>query len=423
MAKVEEEALRRWAGRGNARAADRAVKGKEWREGDRAEVDWWSRFRDDCLALWRGTKAEFPGFVATVNSVDSDIQFTSDIDWEENRVVFLDLVITINSAGYLETDLYSKPNLKNCLLLPSSCHRPSVVRGIVYGLALRIRRICSTEERAEAQFKKLAERLRERDYSEAIISAGIDRARAVPREEALKKVARKEDEEVGRQHHLIVEYDRRSSPALASVLENNYQQMVSKDQRLGRIFPKPPKPTYKRGKNIKELLCRAKVPPMRRTIPTRAGGQDGLTRCNKGLNRNGCSACPYITSRPDQVVKSVVIHNTGQVVPIEGRINCKMKGGYLYLLWSKKVPAIQYLGSSYREPRVRFGEHRRDIIDRNEEKAVSKHFLDTNSRVDDIVFVPFKKIRSRDRHILRYMETKLINEYNLIEAGVNRILS
>ena len=119
----------------------------------------------------------------------------------------------------------------------------------------------------------------------------------------------------------------------------------------------------------------------------------------------------------------MLIHNTGQVVPIEGRINCKMKGGYLYLLWSKRVPAIQYLGSSYREPRVRFGEHRRDIIDRNEEKAVSKHFLDTNSTADDLVFVPFKKVRSRDRHILRYMETKLINEYNLIEAGVNRILS
>ena len=263
----------------------------------------------------------------------------------------------------------------------------------------------------------------ERNYSAAIISAGIDRARAVPREEALKKVARKEDEEGARQHHLIVEYDRRSSPALAAVLENNYQQMVNKDQRLGRIFPKPPKPTYRRGKNIKELLCRAKVPPRRRGLPTRPGGQDGLTRCNKGLNRNGCSACPYITSRPDQVVKSVNIHNTGQTVPIEGRINCKLKGSYLYLLWSRKVPAIQYLGSSFREPRVRFGEHRRDIMDRNEEKAVSKHFVDTNSTVDDLVFVPFKRIRSNNRLVLRHMETKFINEYNLIEAGINRILS
>ena len=87
------------------------------------------------------------------------------------------------------------------------------------------------------------------------------------------------------------------------------------------------------------------------------------------------------------------------------------------------MPAIQYLGSSFREPRVRFGEHRRDIIERNKEKAVSKHFVDTNSTVDDLVFVPFKRIRSNNRLVLRHMETKFINEYNLIEAGINRILS
>ena len=64
------------------------------------------------------------------------------------------------------------------------------------------------------------------------------------RADALKRVEKQQGEEGVRQHRLITEYDRRSSPALGGILEDNYHQMVSKDQRLGRMFPKPPCPTH-----------------------------------------------------------------------------------------------------------------------------------------------------------------------------------
>ena len=108
---------------------------------------------------------------------------------------------------------------------------------------------------------------------------------------------------------------------------------------------------------------------------------------------------------------------------MEGRITCKTKGGYLYLSWSKKAPAKQYLGSSAREPRERLGEHRRDIEGDKVEKAVPKHFADTNSTVEDLVFVPFMLVRSRDPWVLRHLELKFINYFNLVEAGINRILT
>ena len=56
------------------------------------------------------------------------------------------------------------------------------------------------------------------------------------------------------------------------VLEKNYMQMIGQDQRLARIFPKPPRPAFKRGKNIKELLCRARLPPDVKSRNTRGGG-------------------------------------------------------------------------------------------------------------------------------------------------------
>ena len=171
-------------------------------------------------------------------------------------------------------------------------------------------------------------------------------------------------------------FDRRSSHALGRILADNYNQMVSRDRRLSKIFPKPPKPGFTRGKNIKELLCRARLPPVR-NVNTRAGGElarHGVTRCNKGLARQGCAACPYITSKPNQVIRSVKFHSTGQVIQVEGRINCKTNCGYLYLLWSSKAPNKQYIGSSSREPRFRLGEHR-DIENGRLDKAVFKHFF------------------------------------------------
>ena len=133
--------------------------------------------------------------------------------------------------------------------------------------------------------------------------------------------------------------------------------------------------------------------------------------------------CPFITSRPNQVIKSVKIQNTGQEIAIEGKINCKSSGGHLYLLWSSKAPAEQYLGSSCREPRERLKEHRRDIINGKVEKAVSKHFQESRSSEDDIVFAPFKRVTSSNRHVLLHFESKAINDFNLVEAGVNRILT
>ena len=95
----------------------------------------------------------------------------------------------------------------------------------------------------------------------------------------------------------------------------------------------------------------------------------------------------------------------------------------MYLLWSSKAPNKQYIGSSSREPRFRLGEHRRDIQNGRLDKAVAKHFSDTNSSVKDLVFIPFKKIKSSDRNILKHFENRAISDFNMIEAGINKILT
>jgi hypothetical protein len=423
VAHVEETGLRMWRRRGGASVAVGAGKGRRWRPGDRAEVDWFHRYRDDVIGLFRGTKAEFPGLVQAMNSVDQNIKYTSEIDWESNQLIFLDVVVTIDSEGFLRADLHTKPNSKNKLLLPASAHPPFVTRSLVYSLALRVRRICCSEEDAEKRFGELAARLRERGYQETVIDAGISRARAVTRVEALRKV-NKGPEEAGRQHRLIVTYDRRSSPGLGAVLKSNHESMVAQDQRLGRVFPRVPKPVYRRGRNLKEILCRAKLPPARpvRTRAAEAGSSNGLSRCSRGTGKAGCVTCSFITSRPAQVIKSVKINSTGMVIPVEGRLNCKTKGGFLYLLWSAKAPALQYLGSSGQTPGERLAGHRSDI-NNGAQKAVAEHFRATGSRVEDLIFIPFKRIFNPSPAVRLHFEHQFLNRHDMIDSGINRILT
>ena len=56
---------------------------------------------------------------------------------------------------------------------------------------------------------------------------------------------------------------------------------------------------------------------------------------------------------------------------------------------------MQYLGSSEQTVGSRLGQHRRDIENGILNKAVAKHFDDTGSTVNDLVFV-FKLLKSTD---------------------------
>ena len=60
-----------------------------WKQRDRAEVDFWHRFRDNVIGLFRGTQADFRVFLDYMNRADPAIKFTSEIDFDNNTVNFL----------------------------------------------------------------------------------------------------------------------------------------------------------------------------------------------------------------------------------------------------------------------------------------------------------------------------------------------
>ena len=154
--------------------------------------------------------------------------------------------------------------------------------------------------------------------------------------------------------------------------------------------------------------------------------QNGVTRCNKGLGRNQCSACLYFTSTPNEVVKEVKVHSSGQVIKVEGKLNCKTT--FLYILESSKSskgpgdPLNQYVGQSGARVMDRLGQHRRSIENDDGSKVVPQHFYETGSTVRDLVFTSVLQFKTKNPWVRLHFERQFINEHGGLDKFINQNL-
>ena len=115
------------------------------------EMRYFGRYRDDCLALWTGPLEKLELFLMFLNSIDSNLQFTIEVGG--NELCFLDLKLTLKD-NKIHTTVYSKPTDSHLYLQADSCiHSPSILE-IQKGVALRLRRICLTDEEFNSKSKE-----------------------------------------------------------------------------------------------------------------------------------------------------------------------------------------------------------------------------------------------------------------------------
>ena len=93
--------------------------------------------------LRNGNNKRLHDFLKFITSIDSNLQLSMEIGG--TSLDSLDLRITIVD-NKLHTTVYSKPTDSHLYLQAESCHQNSTFNGIQKGVALRLRRICSTDE-------------------------------------------------------------------------------------------------------------------------------------------------------------------------------------------------------------------------------------------------------------------------------------
>ena len=122
----------------------------------------WKRFVDDTFVILK--KAHKEEFLTHINSVDSNIQFTSEEPGPEGSLPFLDILITPDEEGRLETSVYRKPTHMDQCLQWDSHHPISSKYSVVGTLYHRAKTICSNNQKLQQEEEHLTKALGNCNY-------------------------------------------------------------------------------------------------------------------------------------------------------------------------------------------------------------------------------------------------------------------
>ena len=83
-------------------------------------------------------------FMTHLNNIHDTIKFTYETS--EETINFLDVQVSKNGEGGLNTDLYTKPTDAHAYLQYESCHPPHIKKSLPYSQAIRLCRICNKQD-------------------------------------------------------------------------------------------------------------------------------------------------------------------------------------------------------------------------------------------------------------------------------------
>ena len=122
----------------------------------------WRRFVDDTFVVMKKSHRE--EFLQHLNSVDNNIQFTSEEPGPEGALPFLDILIKPDQEGRLHTTVYRKPTHTDQYLHWDSLHPISSKYSVVVTLQHRAKTICSNKQLLKEEEEHLSKALMNCNY-------------------------------------------------------------------------------------------------------------------------------------------------------------------------------------------------------------------------------------------------------------------
>ena len=387
MGQIEEEFLKKWKG---------------------TQPELWKRYIDDIFMLWKGSEQELNLFLEEINSHHSHIKFTANYDSVNKTVPFLDMQVSIDEKGFIQTDLYKKDTAKCQYLLPSSCHPSHVTRNIPYSLGYRLLRICSIPEDFNKRLVELKEDLISRGYKSKIIDEAFQKVRKINRKKAIEKV----HTETKKKTPLVTQYHP-NLPSVSKILKKHWEVMTKEDPRMKRIFPEPSTVAYKRAKNLKDLLVKAKVSTKRKS--TRK--LNGYHRCGRGFF-NQCVTCSLI---PEKGIKTHKCMRDNKIYQITNPVTC-LSTNVIYKITCKKARCdFVYIGQTNRRFADRFTDHKTYVSTKDLQQVCGAHFNKPGHSKSDMNPAILEQVYPKnDPFVLDLREKYWINKYQSLEYGANR---
>jgi hypothetical protein len=231
----------------------------------------------------------------------------------------------------------------------------------------------------------------------------IEKARKIPRHEALKKV---EKAKTSQRTVFGVLYDPRL-PSITSIVRKHWRSMTNQDPQLKETFPLAPLVAYKVAPNLRSKLIRAKVPVKAPARPKRQ------ILVMKKCGKPSCTMCPYIEQE-----KSFKATATNYIVEFTSQMDYDTRNVVYAITCSVGHYRQQFIGQTTRRLRDRFQEHL-GYVDR-QSKATGTHFnLPGHSKSEMWVTVS-EKVHSRNVWVREERESEHIRKCNSFYKGINK---
>ena len=217
----------------------------------------WKRFRDDIFVLWPHGRESLVLFLDYINTLDptEKIKFTMEVAEPGNYLEFLDLKLKWES-GKITVDVHSKPTNSFTYVLPTTCYPRKSINNIPHGIALRLRRICDSDEKFKQRSEEYKNYLIARDYHPGLVDKQFRKVEMTSRHNARKKNTKRK--EVSK-----VKFITTFNPAIPSIegLIRKHIHYLHADEVLKKAFPSNKfSVIYKRNKNLKEMVAPSLYP-------------------------------------------------------------------------------------------------------------------------------------------------------------------
>jgi len=144
---------------------------------------WW-RYRDDIFDIWTQGLPKLLEFTDYINGLYPTIKFK--LVYSDSHLNVLDLTLHFRD-GFISTDVYAKPTDSHLYLPFSSSHPSHCKRAVPFGVALRIKRNCSTDDFLQNRCKEYKGYLKSQNYPAELVDKQFDKALSIPRAELLRK--------------------------------------------------------------------------------------------------------------------------------------------------------------------------------------------------------------------------------------------
>ena len=351
------------------------------------------------IAAFVGSEEEATTFVAWMNSLWPGLKFT--FDWSNKELTYLDVNLIMTEGGGLETDRYIKPTNPQLFLHYQSNHPKQVFKSIVYGQAVTVKTICSTDEFVNKHFNLLRKKFSERGYPTQVVEENLNKGASLQRMDLLKPRPSYPTNAVPATQikpkfkpTFIITYNPHN-PDLRGWLRETYFILQS-DSKMAKIYPRPPSVVFRQARSLKNHLVRSHFKELPHS--DQSDHEDRPAGCYKHQHgaRGGGSRCKLCKTLKES--NQFTSTFTGLQHKMRHHLTCKSR--YTVYLITCLRCTKQYTGSSTDPLHVRHCGHRAEIREGNTE--LGRHFVRCGEEHISIQIIDC--VKSSEEEALRYLE-------------------